>query len=439
VEIGGGYGQGVVTFAVDAVQPVTDHLPAVRVDSLHPDALTVGGDPARDVLAPDGVHPLLGAVGRAFAEHRPLVLSPDAVWLTIAQGLAQHVRLHAERLRPRLVGHAGRRRLSVTMPGAMPQDADAWADVVEASAKQLAAEVDDADLFACDFSTSTPVERTAAQVVLLDAYSPYFTYWLTCVCGIPAITLTGTVADWQKIRDRVDHLPRFGLTTWQQSLIPIADQLVRAAGGDVDADFWRRIYNPADAYGGQVITGWVARLYPYLLDEGKVDRPNPLLELPIDQPRDLTDPATDNRMGYGGPGIRSDNVPATLSHAVINVNDQVSGDNRAVALHAGLVAVAQRPDGGLEPVAGWHLSPATPHIEDVVQRLTDHGQTSPPPTDPPPAFMLPAEAVALHQRVGSGSLFDGAWCILPIADRRPPPRRPRCQPTRQPGRHRRTR
>jgi hypothetical protein len=88
VEIGGGYGQGVVTFAVDAVEPVTDHLPAVRLDSLCPDALTVGGDPGRDVLAPDGVHPLLGAVGRAFAEHRPLVLSPDAVWLTIAQGLA---------------------------------------------------------------------------------------------------------------------------------------------------------------------------------------------------------------------------------------------------------------------------------------------------------------------------------------------------------------
>lgn len=183
--IGGDYGQDVVTFPVDAVDAVTDRLPAVRLDSLYPDALTVGGDPAREVIAPDGVHPLLGAVGRAFAEHRPLVLSPDAVWLTIAQGLAQHVRLHAERLRPQLVSHAGRKRLSVTVRGPMPQDADSWAGVVEVPAKQLTGEVDDADLFACDFSTSTPVERTAAQVVLLDAYSPYFTYWLMCVCGDP--------------------------------------------------------------------------------------------------------------------------------------------------------------------------------------------------------------------------------------------------------------
>jgi Domain of unknown function (DUF4419) len=35
------------------------------------------------------------------------VLSPDAVWLTIAQGVAQHVRMNAEELRPRLVNHGG--------------------------------------------------------------------------------------------------------------------------------------------------------------------------------------------------------------------------------------------------------------------------------------------------------------------------------------------
>ncbi|MEV4138816.1 DUF4419 domain-containing protein [Dactylosporangium sp. NPDC049742] len=29
-----------------------------------------------------------------------MVLSPDAVWLSIAHGVAQHVRLHAEQLRP---------------------------------------------------------------------------------------------------------------------------------------------------------------------------------------------------------------------------------------------------------------------------------------------------------------------------------------------------
>jgi pimeloyl-ACP methyl ester carboxylesterase len=114
----------VVTFQVDEVSPVTERLPTQPLGDLFPDALVVGGDPALPVLAPSGVHPLLDAVGRAFADHRPHVRSPDAVWLTIAQGVAQHVRLHAEELRPRLVSHAGRKRLAVVLDGSMPRDAD---------------------------------------------------------------------------------------------------------------------------------------------------------------------------------------------------------------------------------------------------------------------------------------------------------------------------
>jgi len=414
-----GYGRGVVTFAVDTVEAVTDRLPAVSVGSLSPDALVVGGDPARQVLVPNGVHPLLSAVGRAFADHRPLVLSPDAVWLTIAQGLAQHVRLNAEQLRSRLVGHAGRECLEVALLGPMPDDAASWEQVVALSARQLAAEVEEAALFVCDFSTSTQVERTASQVLLLDAYSPYFTYWMKHVCGIPTITLTGTVADWQRIRERLDQLPRFGLDTWRASLVPIIDQFVRAACGEADVAFWQRIYNPDDAYGGAIITGWVVRLYPYLLDVGMIDRPNPMLDLPIDEPRNLTDPASRRRTTYRGPGVRSDDIPATLSRVVLKVNDQVSGDNRAVALHAGLLAVAQRTDGALEPVAGWHLAPAIPDIDDVADRLIDRGQVSPPPQEPPLIDMLPAEAMALYQRIGSAAeLFDGAWHLLPIPEHR---------------------
>lgn len=32
------------------------------------------------------IHPLVAAVGFAFNEHRPLLLTPDMIWITIAQG-----------------------------------------------------------------------------------------------------------------------------------------------------------------------------------------------------------------------------------------------------------------------------------------------------------------------------------------------------------------
>ncbi|MDQ3786021.1 MAG: DUF4419 domain-containing protein [Actinomycetota bacterium] len=388
-----------VTFPVDDVAPVVDPLPLTEP---FPDALTAGGLP---VVEPDGVHPLLSAVSRAFAEHRPLVLSPDAVWLTIAQGVAQHIRLHAEELRPRLVGHHGRERLTVDyLDERMPVDSASWQHFVARLGKQLGAD----DLFECDFTTSTEVERMAGRIVMLDAYSPYFAYWLIFVCGIPSITLTGTVGDWRKIRARVDTLPELGLETWCRSLVPIADQFVRAAGGDVDTAFWRRIHNPVDAYGGEVITGWIARLYPYLERDGVVSTPNPLLDLPVDEPRDVT--------GDDIVGIRSDHVPAALSRVVVNVNDGT--DVRAVALHAGLAGVTQLDDGALCPVAGWHLSPATVEIEDVIDRIVRDHVTTPPESRSLRVLVQCADLVALYDRVGSATLFDGSWRLRPGQDAR---------------------
>ena len=406
-----GYGSGMVTFSVDDVTPADAPLPTRPLGELFADALAVGGDPVLPVLDPDGVHPLLSAVARAFAEHRPLVLSPDAVWLTIASGVAQHIRLHAEELRPRLVGHSGKKRLTVTVDGPMPVDAASWERLSGSFAKLLADEIDDVDLFDCDFSTSTNVERTAGRVVLFDAYSPYFSLWLRCICGIPQVTLTGTVPDWERIRSRVDRIASFGLETWCRSLRPIADQFVRAAAGDPDPAFWQRIYNPIDAYGGEIVTGWVARFYPYLADS-TVDVPNELLDLPIGEPRDVP-PGRDS--SYTGPGIRSTAVPATLSHVVVNVNDPVSGDNQTVALHGGLVGIAQNPDGALRPVAGWYLAPATLELNQVLDRIVAEYDTTPAQ---PVQGEAPAEVIALYHRVGSATLFDGRWKLLPMDQRR---------------------
>ncbi|MEV4513839.1 DUF4419 domain-containing protein [Dactylosporangium sp. NPDC049525] len=399
-----------VTFAVDDVTPAGSRLPERPLGELFPDALAVGGDPLLPVLAPDGVHPLLSAVARAFADHRPLVLSPDAVWLTIAHGVAQHIRLHAGELRPQLVQHAGRKRLSVTL-FEVPSDAAGWADATESLAKLLAAEVGDAELFDCDFSTSTDVDRAAGRIVRLDAYSPYFAYWLIAVCGIPSVTVTGTVEDWQRIRARVDALEGFGLRQWCRSLAPIADEFVRAAAGAPDLDFWRRIYNPVDAYGGKFITGWITRCYPYLRGTA-LDEPNPMLQLPIGEPRNVTVGA---RGFYHGPGLTSTSVPATLSRVIVNINDRVGGDNRAVALHGGLVGVAQDPDGALRPVAGWYVAPAAVELDDVIDRMEREHETTPPGD---PCEQGPAEVLRLSARLGTASLFGGRWRLPPVGERR---------------------
>lgn len=179
--------------------------------------------------------------------------------------------------------------------------------------------------------------------------------------------------------------------------------------------FWRRIYNPADAYGGEVITGWAARLYPYLEADGAVRRPNPLLEVPVGEPRDLT---PDGHMSYHGPGIRSDAVPATLSKATVTIYNRVSGDTFPVELNAGLVGVTQDEDGSLRPVAGWHLAPGTAGIGEVIDRLVAAGLAEPAEEGSRRGLELegPGEVMALYGRIASATLPGGSWRLRPVTE-----------------------
>lgn len=51
----------------------------------------------------------------------------------------------------------------------------------------------------CDFTTTGPVELTVSQIAFMDALQPYFNYSMAPICGIPQVTLTGTMDDWKKV------------------------------------------------------------------------------------------------------------------------------------------------------------------------------------------------------------------------------------------------
>jgi Domain of unknown function (DUF4419) len=401
----------VTTFDVDDVAPVLDRLPTQPLASVFADAWFVGGDPAAPVIDHGATHALFGAVHRAFAEHRPLVLSPDAIWLTIAQGVAQHVRLNAEALRPHLVRHQGTERLRVAVDAA-PASADEWREVIGRFTDALSERIGAgrARLFTCDFSTSSDVERVASHVVLLDAFSPYYEYELMCVCGIPRVTLTGTVDDWRRVRARIDVIAELDLDWWTRSLIPIADGLIRTAEGAPDLAFWRRIYKPRDVYGASIATGWVARLYPYLREFGAVTSRNPLVELAFDEPR----PRTDRR---NPPGVTSADLVSGASKIQVILTDPSDRALGKVAVAGGLVAVTQDPDGALRPIAGWAVVPARVAIDEVIARIRREDEYAEPDLSKLRSMAQvagPADFVALA-RAFDGATFAGGWRLLPRA------------------------
>lgn len=332
-----------------------------------------------DCVADVGHHPLIAATHLAFSQHRPLIFSPDVIWLTIAQGLAQHVRLNPEEFRSQLVAHDGKRALTVErddLHHGSPENP--WDKVVAEFALQIHQQVGEfTKRFVCDFSTTGPVERVVSEVALLDLFQPYFSYNVVAVCGIPSITLEGTPADWRKLREKVELLVPFGMDWWLRDLRPICDQFVQASEGDVDREHWRRIYKIRRVYAAEIINGWLGKLFPYTKDykDGNFSDRNDLLDPKVEQEiRELEEQEArgerEGLMRFDAPGVRAEQLPRGISCVTFTLTER--GYERAMEFVAGSVAITQEHEShALRPTLGWAVRESAP-IEQALLRLAKH-------------------------------------------------------------------
>jgi hypothetical protein len=397
-----------ITFDVDSVTPVTDELPrrpAHEAFSAHTGAQLYVLSHEPELIVEDRgpifniENPLMAAVHRAFSQHRPLRLTPDHVWLTISQGFAFHVDTNAEALRERFVRHEGRTNIDVVVDHS-PFTEGGWAQVIERFGAGIAEHVGPGvhRLLVSDFSTTTPIAKTASEVVMMSAFKRYFDYRMVCICGIPRVTLEGTPEDWRTIRDRVRVLGEYDLAWWTEKLAPICDELVKTAEGEPDVDFWQCMYMPAETYGGELATGWIARLFPYLQDSaGQVRVRNPALEdqEPAPPPEEADKPGlvarlfgkvqevvtTPERRPWINGGIDLSSAPSGVSEAPLVVVEPLpNGEEkrRHLRLFGGFIGVSQDEAGVIAPELGWAIGEPT-RMARVLDRLDDARHDARPP------------------------------------------------------------
>lgn len=220
------------------------------------------------------VNGLVATVGAAFDLHAPLVLSPDDLWLTIAQGFARHVAANPERLKGLFVTHEGRETLEVRRDDFVKGlETNPWPEVFAAFSAQVAERVPRAHpLVVSNFSTTGPVERAASEVTLLDVAGNYFEFRFLSMCGIPSLTLLGTPADWRSVRTRAAALAEYELSWWVGPLIEVLDQFVAASEGRVDSSFWQSMYSDNGESGGPYLSGWLQVFFPYLENDADAGR-----------------------------------------------------------------------------------------------------------------------------------------------------------------------
>jgi hypothetical protein len=215
------------------------------------------------------VHAFIHACNLAYDHHHPLTLSPDMIWLLIAQGFALHVNANAEALRCRFVTHEGNAQIMVVrdefVRGLAGND---WEGVFAEFSAQIKSHIGERahSLIVREFSTTGIVEKAAFEVTLMDAVQRYFDYRLLTRCGIPEITLEGTTEDWEAVRAGAAALADYDLAWWTDNLLPVLDQFVAACGGTIDSAFWENFYKLSGMSGGPYVQGHVVNLFPYLVD-----------------------------------------------------------------------------------------------------------------------------------------------------------------------------
>ena len=282
--------QGAVTFVVDEDLPkpkqkLFRHSDSIVARTLLCDEnMPVDDDGTRilaysfkgDSLVLRGPAVLFEMLRTAYADHRPVVLSPDAIWLVISQGFSRYVNAHAEEMRPLLVSHEGKHDLSiVSQKDLLTEDVD-WAALMKNFTLQLSKNTkgDLANTMTADFSTTGMKERIASQVTLMDVFKQYFNYQVMyIVCGIPYITLTGTPQDWQRVLGKAQQLKAYpGMAPWIEQLEPVLKEFVAASEGNPHQKFWQSIVRQkrvGELRGGgcspdrpTVLDGWFLKLFP---------------------------------------------------------------------------------------------------------------------------------------------------------------------------------
>lgn len=215
----------------------------------------------------------------AYNNHLPLELSPDDIWTLISYGVAQHLggdNNTAEYYRKVFVNHEGKKELSVRgepyglQPGNPAANRRAWPGIIAALSKQIKnnTKTDVSEIMTNPFTTTGQVEQTVFHCMLMDTMKNYFSYKVVMLCGIPDITLHGTVEDWRSIVTRLDKLmgifPDF---EWYLNKIKthVLKMIATLDGNQVDLDFWNTMIldEPLGSGGGRKFSGWLGDFFPY--------------------------------------------------------------------------------------------------------------------------------------------------------------------------------
>jgi hypothetical protein len=355
---------GGITFTIEELSKPENHLAmqsqddvlaylvnlSQRKDKKNPPNI-VAKSRLSDNIVNFGYHSFFGGMHHAYMEHRPVVLSPDVIWLLISQGFAQHVNANAEKLRRYFVNYDGKLTLVVKTSAVTLENPDSpWETIFPQFTKKIAEHTGEEliNLLSADFTTTTVVEKIASEITIMESMKAYFDYMAMYVsCGIPELTLLGTTEDWQKILDKTKQLGRYELRWWTDELEPVLQEFVNASQEKINKEFWMNMINEEHFSGGcsseSIINGWIVKFFPY----GSNGKRNSLKRIES-----------------------SGDLPEEIVKVDLLYYDTRTNAGTPLELWAGFFGLEQNMENfALTPKIGWMIKIADPENSELAKKL----------------------------------------------------------------------
>ncbi len=298
---------------------------------------------------------LIQTIQECYDNHRPLVLTPDIIWLTICQGVSIHINENYDSLKS-IIFIEDKPDEIIVRNDSLDYGAKHWKSLLESFAVETKKYTNDDfySFFVSEFSTTTAIDKTAYQITLLESYKKAFQYIGDTGCGIPSILIAGNQEDWETILEKLDMLDKIGLSNWANSLKPVINEFINASKGNQNTEFWQSIYKSASEYAAFYISGWIIKFFPYIkeLEQGGV----------FDEEHGATkigEVYTLNRFidddNYLLSTLSTDNFPSGIAKVPVIWNNHFTGETKNIEVYAGFFAIKQYPDKSLEPFVSWAI------------------------------------------------------------------------------------
>lgn len=229
-------------------------------------------------LIDGGSHAFLYGLYLAYSEHRPFTLSPDMIWLLVLQGISNHVNFSHENGNNLFPHLTEKKDITIINNKIILGDPKSpWHETTEEFSKQIEKIVGSeivAELRA-DFSTTTLASKVVNEITIMDTFRAYFEYIIyRCICGIPEMTLQGSIEDWNHLLSKLEILNNYDLKWWYEDLKPIVTKIRNTAQESIDNEFWMNIFkiHTIEEYGSpKYIDGWITKFFPFAKNGGRIN------------------------------------------------------------------------------------------------------------------------------------------------------------------------